>query len=271
MKLTHGAEIPAIGLGTWPMDDREAERAVATAIEAGYRLIDTAENYGNEKGVGRGIRASGVPREEIFVTTKFNRRWHGVELVAEVFEQRAEALGVDYLDLMLIHWPNPGHDRYVQAWQGLVALRDKGLLRSAGVSNFKPAHLERLRSETGVLPEINQIELNPYVTRDSARAYHQRHGIVTESWGPIGGGGNRVLSDPVIAGIAARIGKTEAQVVLRWHIQLGLVPIPKSGDPRRMRENLDVFGFELSADDVAAISALDRGDENASDSDAFGH
>jgi len=271
LKLLHGATIARIGLGTWPMDDRQAERAVAAALESGYRLVDTAESYGNERGVGRGLKASGVPRSEVFLTTKFNRRWHGADLVPQAFERSAAALGVDYIDLMLIHWPNPKHNRYVEAWQGLIGLLEQGLVRAIGTSNFKPAHLDRLVAETQVAPDVNQIELNPYVARVSVRRYHERHGIVTESWSPVGGGSNAVLNHSVITRIASQLGRTPAQVVLRWHVQSGLVAIPKSSHPERIRENLQVFDFELSEAEIAAINALDEGEAAATDSDAYGH
>lgn len=253
------------------MDDAEAECAVATAIEAGYRLVDTAENYRNERGVGLGIRASGVPREELFVTTKFNREWHGDDLVREAVARSAERLGLDYIDLMLIHWPNPKHDRYVDAWRGLIRLRDEGIVRAIGVSNFKPAHLDRLIAETGEAPDVNQIQLHPLLARAETRAYHDEHGIVTESWSPLGGNGERPADQPIIAGLASRYGKTAAQIVLRWHLQLGLIAIPKSANPERIRENIDIFDFELTSADLAAIAALDRGDAKAADSDRFGH
>jgi 2,5-diketo-D-gluconate reductase A len=269
--LPHGARMPRLGLGTWPMDDAAAEVAVAAAIESGYRLVDTAENYGNERGVGRGLKASGVPREELFVTTKFNKRWHGVELAAEAYERSADRLGLEYIDLLLIHWPNPQQDRYVQAWQGLARLLEEGRLRAIGTSNFKPAHLERVIAETGVVPDVNQIQLSPTVTRESARAYHAEHGIVTQSWSPIGGQSNDVLREPVVVELAGRHGRTPAQIVLRWHMELGLTTVPKSSDPERLRQNLDIFDFSLTAGEVAAISALDQGDAAGADSDAFGH
>jgi 2,5-diketo-D-gluconate reductase A len=269
--LPHKAEMPRLGLGTWPMDDSAAEVTVAAAIELGYRLVDTAENYGNERGVGRGLKAAGVPREELFVTTKFNKRWHGVELAAEAYQRSLDRLGLEYIDLLLIHWPNPGQDRYVQAFQGLVRLLEDGRLRAIGTSNFKPAHLERVIAETGVVPDVNQIQLSPTVTRESARAYHAQHGIVTQSWSPIGGQSNDVLREPVVVETAERHGRTPAQVVLRWHMELGLTTIPKSSDPVRLRQNLEIFDFSLSAGEVAAISALDQGDAAGADSDAFGH
>ena len=189
--LLHGAAMPRLGLGTWPMDDAEVERVLATAIELGYRSVDTAENYRNERGVGDGLRASGLPREELFVTTKLNKRWHGRDLVAQALDGSLERLGLDYVDLLLIHWPNPGQDRYVEAWEGLVALLETGRVRAIGTSNFKPAHLERIIAATGVAPDVNQIELSPLLTRDASRAFDAEHGIVTESWSPLGGGGAR--------------------------------------------------------------------------------
>lgn len=269
--LLHGAEMPRLGLGTSPMDDGVTEQAVATAIGLGYRLVDTAENYGNERGVGRGLKTSGVPRDELFVTTKFNKRWHGVELAAEACQRSTDRLGLDYVDLLLIHWPNPQQDRYVQAWEGLARLLEDGRVRAIGTSNFKPAHLDRIIAETGVVPDVNQIQLSPTVTRDSARDYHAGHGIVTQSWSPIGGQRNDVLREPVVAEVAERHGRTPAQIVLRWHMELGLAAVPKSSDPVRLKQNLDIFDFSLSADEVAAISALDQGDAAGADSDAFGH
>ena len=269
--LSGGTAIPCIGLGTWPMDDTEAERAVVDAVEAGYRLFDTAENYRNERGVGRGLRASGLPRKQLFVTTKFNREWHGEELVRQAFGLSADRLGVDYIDLLLIHWPNPSHDRYVEAWRGMIRLREEGLVRAIGVSNFKSAHLERLHAETGVLPEVNQVQLHPYVTRQDTRDYDAAHGIVTESWSPISKGGQGLLEQPAIVEPATRYGKTPAQIALRWHLELGLVPIPKSSNSGRLRENIDIFDFALTAGEVEAISALDGAAGAPVDSDKIGH
>jgi 2,5-diketo-D-gluconate reductase A len=269
--LLHGAQIPVIGLGTWPLRGAEAAAAVRTAIEAGYRLVDTAENYQNEDGVGQGIRDSGIDRSEIFVTTKFNRRWHSVEGARQAFEASCQRLGVDYIDLLLIHWPNPDQDRYVQAVEGLAALLEAGSVRAIGASNFKPAHLQRVIDETGIVVDVNQIQLSPYTTRASTRAFDAEHGIVTESWSPIGGSSDDLRSDRVITAIAERHGKTSTQVVLRWHIQLGLVTIPKSGHPGRIAENIDIFDFELDADEMASINALDRGEAAATDSDTTGH
>lgn len=269
--LLHGAAMPQLGLGTWPMNDAQATNTVAAAVEMGYRLVDTAEAYGNERGVGAGLRSSGVARDELFVTTKFNVRWHGVDLVGEALAASCDRLGLDYVDLLLIHWPNPGHDRYVQAWEGLARVLDAGRVRAIGTSNFKPAHLDRIIAATGVAPDVNQIELSPALTRDAVRAYDTAHGIVTESWSPIGGEGTKVLAAPIVRDLAERHGRTPAQVVLRWHIQLGLVTVPKSSDLQRLRQNLSVFDFTLSAEEMSDLSALDQGEDAATDSDSFGH
>lgn len=270
LPLLHGARMPAIGLGTWPMGDRAAERAVAEALAMGYRMVDTAHAYGNEAGVGRGLRAAGVPREEVFVTTKLDAQWHGVDGAREAWEMSARALGLDWIDLMLIHWPNPRRDRYAEAFAGLVRLMEEGRLRAVGVSNFKPAHVERVIGATGIVPDLNQIELNPYTARRETRAYDAGLGIATQSWAPIGKGG-ALLREPAVAAIADAHGRTPAQVVLRWHVELGCVPIPKSADPGRMRENLAVFDFALAPDEAAMLSALDRGEAAAVDSDVYGH
>jgi 2,5-diketo-D-gluconate reductase A len=271
--LAHGARIPRLGLGTWPLDDHAVQGVVEEAIGLGYRLIDTAHNYGNERGVGAGLRATGVPREELFVTTKFNRSSHSVRGARRAAAQSVRRMGVDYVDLLLIHWPNPWRNRYVDAWRGLIQLLGDGEVRAIGVSNFKPAHLDRLLAETGVAPDVNQIQLDPRLGRATARAYHARHGIVTEAWSPLGAG-TGLLDEPAITAIAARHGRTPAQIVLRWHLELGLVVVPKSASPARLAENIDVFDFTLSAAEIAAISALDRGpagEAAATDSDTFGH
>jgi 2,5-diketo-D-gluconate reductase A len=271
VELAHGAAMPQLGLGTWPMDDAEAERVVAEAIGLGYRLVDTAENYKNERGVGLGLKASGVAREDLFVTTKFNKEWHGVDLAAEACERGLDRLGLDYLDLLLIHWPNPQHGKYIEAWEGLVGLLESGRVKAIGTSNFKPTHLDRIIEATGVIPDVNQIQLSPLTTRLEARAYHKERGIVTQSWSPIGGQGGEVRNEPKVLQLAEKYGKTPVQVVLRWHLDSGLTVVPKSSDPERLAQNLDVFDFQLEPDDVMSLAALDQGEAAAADSDQFGH
>ncbi|MEU8651651.1 aldo/keto reductase [Streptomyces sp. NPDC048737] len=251
--LNDGTTLPAIGLGTWPMDDAQAEEAVAGALGLGCRLIDTATNYRNETGVGRGIARGGVPREEIVVTTKLPGRHHGYDETLASFEESRRRLGLDRIDLYLIHWPLPRVDRYVDSWRAMIRLREEGLVRSIGVSNFTAAHIERLEEETGALPAVNQIELHPLFPQDALRAFHESKGIVTESWSPLGRG-SALLEDPAVVSVAEAHGVTPGQAVLRWHLQLGAVPIPKSSDPERQRANLDVSGFELGAAQMAAIA-----------------
>jgi 2,5-diketo-D-gluconate reductase A len=271
MRLRGGVAMPQLGLGTWPMSSREVERAIVAAVEAGYRLFDTAYAYDNEEGVGRGVRACGIPREELFVTSKLNGPWHGYEGVQEAWAGSVKRLGFDYLDLFLIHWPLPAQDRYVDAVRGLAKLSEDGRIRAFGVSNFKPAHLDRVLRETGLVPDVNQIHLNPYLTRDELRAYHAEHDIVTQSYNPLGGGGD-VLAEPVIVATAERHDKTPAQIILRWHVQLGLAAVPKSQQPERIRQNIDIFDWALTDAEVAAIAALDRGEGAVEwDSDVRGH
>ncbi|GHE46055.1 aldo/keto reductase [Streptomyces thermocarboxydus] len=253
--LNDGTTIPAIGLGTWPMDDAEAERAVTTALHAGYRLIDTAANYRNETGVGRAVAGAGVPREEIVVTTKLPGRHHGYEETLASFEESRARLGLEYVDLYLIHWPLPRVGKYVDSWKAMVKLREDGLVRSIGVSNFTPAHIERLEKETGVLPSVNQVELHPFFPQEELRAHHADKGVLVESWSPLGRG-SQLLDDLAVAAVADAHGVTPAQAVLRWHVQLGAVPVPKSSDPARQRANLDVFGFAL--DDAQMRTLSDR-------------
>lgn len=267
--LSNGVAMPIIGYGTWPIPDREAENLVAAALDVGYRLIDTAEMYRNEAGVGRGIRASGIDRDEAFVTTKLSERWHGYEEAKQAFANCSKRLGLEYIDLFLIHWPNPSLGKYVEAWRGMIELLEQGDVKAIGVSNFKPSHLQRLIDETGVAPHVNQIQLNPWVSRAAERDYHKSHGIVTESWAPIGKGGG-LLGDPVIADLARARGRTPAQVVLRWHLQLGLIPIPKTARRDRLAPNLDVFDFSLSDEEMVVISELDNGEREAVDSDTIG-
>jgi diketogulonate reductase-like aldo/keto reductase len=247
-----GTKIPAVGLGTWPMDDAQAEEAVSRALGMGYRLVDTATNYRNETGTGRGVARSGVPREEIVVTTKLPGRHHGYAETLASFEESRVRLGLSYVDLYLIHWPLPRVDKYVDSWKAMIELRAAGLVRAIGVSNFTAEHLGRLEAETGVVPSVNQIELHPLLPQDELRAFHDDRGIITESWSPLGRG-SALLDDPVLGKIAETHGVTPGQVVLRWHTQLGAVPIPKSADPGRQRENLDVFGFELTPAEMTAV------------------
>ena len=268
--LLGGGSIPTIGLGTWPMDDAEAERTVATAIGLGYRLVDTAYAYGNEVGVGRGVAASGVAREDVFITTKFNKEWHSVDGVAETTHASLRRLGVDYLDLLLVHWPNPAEDRYVQAWEWLVAIRESGLVRHIGVSNFLPEHIDRIVSATGVVPELDQLQINPRWTQPAARAYNSERGILTQSWRPLGLGGE-LLEHPLVVELADRHGVTPGQLVLAWHVALGLSATPKSSDPTRLAQNLAASDIVLEAEEVAALSALDGTEPDVTSPSTFGH
>ena len=269
--LRHGSAVPALGLGTWPMDDNTAERVVPLAVDLGYRLFDTAENYRNERGVGAGLRAAGVPRDHLFVTTKFNAKWHGRDLARQALEDSLERLGIDYVDLLLVHWPNPAQDRYVEAWQGVLDLRATGRVRAAGVSNFTPTHLDRLATETGELPELNQIQLCPTAVRSETVAYHAEHGIVTQSWSPLGRADAALLAADAVVEAARRHDRTPGQIVLRWHVQQGYSTVPKSSDPQRLAQNLAVFDFALTDDEMQAIGALDRGGEGVVDPHEFGH
>ncbi|TFB46284.1 aldo/keto reductase [Cryobacterium tagatosivorans] len=268
--LNNGLGIPQIGLGTWPLTDAEVAPAIVTAVEAGYRHLDTAVKYGNETGVGRGIRDSGIAREELFVTTKLNGAYQGDDKAIAGLDDSLARLGLDYIDLLLIHWPVPQRGLFVSTWQTFEALVASGKARSIGVSNFKPAHLDRLLAEAGIVPAVNQIELNPYVTRAEQREYNAAHGIVTESWSPLGQG-TELLDEPLLGFLAEKYEKTPAQIVLRWHIELGLVAIPKSRTPERILQNIDVFDFTLDPTDVEALTALDQGPEAGVDSDVIGH
>lgn len=257
--LNDGNTLPAIGFGTYPLTGDDGVAAMTSALEVGYRLLDTAVNYGNEAEVGRALRGSGVPRDEVRVTSKLPGRHHGYDDAVASTEESLRTLGLDHLDLHLIHWPNPRVGRYVEAWRALVDLRERGLVRSVGVSNFTEAHLQRIIDDTGVTPAVNQIELHPYFPQDEMRAVHDRLGIRTEAWSPMGKR-QAPFTEPPVADAAERHGVTPGQVVLRWHLQLGTLPIPKSADPERQRQNLDLDGFELDADEVAAITGLGRPD-----------
>jgi 2,5-diketo-D-gluconate reductase A len=265
-----GNAIPQIGLGTWPLSDEAVAPVVVTAIQAGYRHIDTAVRYGNERGVGQGIRDSGIRREDIFVTTKLDGPYQGNDRAIRGLDESLQRLGLDYVDLLLIHWPLPQRNEYVSTWKTFEKLVAAGKTRSIGVSNFKPAHIDRLLAEAAIPPAVNQIQINPRITRPDQRAYDSEHGIVTVSWSPLGPKTD-LLELPTVAALAAKHGKTPAQVVLRWHVELGLVAIPKSAHPARIAQNIDIFDFELASDEVAALLALDTGADPGVDSDKGGH
>ncbi|MHB9757813.1 aldo/keto reductase [Streptomyces sp. BYX5S] len=255
--LNNGVEMPQLGFGVWQVPDDEAETAVATALQAGYRSIDTAAIYGNEEGTGKAIAASGVPREELFVTTKLWNADQGYDSTLRAFDASLEKLGLDYVDLYLIHWPLPSKGLAVDTYKAFEKIQADGRAKSIGVSNFLPEHLDRLTAETSVIPAVNQIELHPHLQQRVSREKHAELGIATEAWSPLGQG-KGLLEVPAIIAIAQKHGRTPAQVVLRWHIELGNVVIPKSVTPSRIKENIDVFGFELDTEDLGAISALNE-------------
>ena len=255
--LNNGVEMPQLGFGVWQVPDDEAQTAVAQALEAGYRSIDTAAIYGNEEGTGRAVAASGLAREDLFVTTKLWNSDQGYDSTLRAFDTSLSKLGLEYLDLYLIHWPMPAREKYVDTYKAFEKLLADGRVRAIGVSNFLPEHLERLTGETSVLPAVNQIELHPHLQQHTAREVHAELGIATEAWSPLGSG-KGILDIPAIVAIAQKHGRTPAQVVLRWHLQLGNVVIPKSVTPSRIKENIDVFGFTLDTEDLAAISALNE-------------
>lgn len=257
IRLNSGHHIPQLGFGVFKVSPDQTRDVVVQALDAGYRLIDTAAMYRNEEGVGAALAAADIPRKDIFVTTKLNNDAHGYDAALGAFELSRTKLGVEYVDLYLIHWPLPALDRYVETWKALIKLNQGGVARSIGVSNFQPEHLERIIDETGVTPALNQIELHPYLTQPQLREYDTSHGIATEAWSPIARGGG-LLKDPVITSLAEKYGKTPAQLVIRWHIDLGNVVIPKSVTPQRILENFEVLDFELDSEDVDALLALDR-------------
>ena len=268
LKLNNGVLMPQLGFGVWQVPDAEAAPAVAEALKAGYRSIDTAAIYGNERGVGEAIAASDVDRDDLFVTTKLWNSSQGYDATLRAFDESMAKLGLDTLDLYLIHWPMPARDTYVDTWKAFVELQKEGRVRAIGVSNFQPAHLRRLIDETGVVPAVNQVELHPYLQQNDLRHFHAQHGIETEAWSPLGQGGE-LLADPVVTEIAARHHRSAAQVVLRWHLQLGTIVIPKSVTPARIRENIAVFDFELADEELAALSTLDRGGRIGPNPDEF--
>ncbi|MEU6439497.1 aldo/keto reductase [Streptomyces sp. NPDC047046] len=249
--------MPQLGFGVWQVPDDEATTAVGLALDAGYRSIDTAAIYGNERGTGKAIAASGLAREELFVTTKLWNEEQGYDATLRAFDASLDKLGLDYVDLYLIHWPCPSKDLYVDTWRAFEKLLADGRTRAIGVSNFTPAHLARLIEETSAIPAVNQIELHPHLQQGESRAYHGEQGIATEAWSPLGQG-KGLLEVPALVAIAQKHGRTPAQVVLRWHVQLGNVVIPKSVTPSRIKENIDVFSFELDEEDMAAIRALNE-------------
>ena len=268
--LSDGFSIPQLGVGTASLHGDQLADLIVSAAELGYRHLDTALRYDNEEAVGEGIRRSGLPREEFFVTTKLDGEHQGGQRAVDGLRGSLDRLGVDGVDLLLIHWPLPARDQYVSTWQTFIRLQQSGKARAIGVSNFKPAHIDRLIAETGVTPAVNQIELSPAIPRLEQRAYGAEHGIVTESWSPIGGSGD-LLASPALAALAEKHGRTPGQIVLRWHVQNGLVAIPKSRNPQRMAENLAVFDFELDTDDLATLDGLDQGPDAGVDSDRTGH
>jgi 2,5-diketo-D-gluconate reductase A len=261
LTLNDGNEIPQLGFGVFQIPPPDTAEAVRTALDAGYRHIDTAEMYRNEAGVGEATRAAGVDRDQVFVTSKLSNACHHPDDARKAFEHTLSTLGFEYVDLFLIHWPLPTlyDGDYVSTWKVMEELKAQGRARSIGVSNFQVAHLERLAAETDVTPAVNQIELHPYLLNDEVRRYGEDHGILTEAWSPIAQGA--VLDDPAITAIAGRLERTPAQVVLRWHLQRGSIVFPKSTTPSRIQENFDLFDFELSDADVQAITALDRGED----------
>ena len=258
IRFYNGVEIPQLGFGVFQVPPAETRRAVLAAFEAGYRHIDTAEMYRNEEGVGAALAESGLARDEVFITSKLNNGNHRRADALRALDGTLKALGIDQIDLFLIHWPLPAQDLYVEAWQALEEIYRDGRARAIGLSNFTARHIERLLTGTDVTPVLDQIELHPYLNQAEMRAFNAGHQIVTEAWSPIGGQGGAVLSDPTLAALGEKYGKSPAQVVLRWHVELGNVVIPKSTQPARMVENFDIFDFELDPDDVAAISGLDR-------------
>ncbi|MDA5193900.1 aldo/keto reductase [Govanella unica] len=258
IRLNDGYDMPQLGFGVWQIPDDQTVAAVGTALAAGYRSVDTAAIYKNEGGVGRALREAQLPRAELFITTKLWNEDQGYDSALRAFDESMTLLGLDYLDLYLIHWPVPGRGFYLDSWRAMIRLRDEGRVRSIGVSNFMIPHLEHVMAETGVVPAVNQIELHPMFQQSELRAFHQAKGIATESWSPLGRGA--ALDDPGLQAIASKYDKSPAQVVLRWHMELGLITIPKSVTPARIKENLAVFDFALDAGDLAVLTQLDRVD-----------
>jgi 2,5-diketo-D-gluconate reductase A len=269
IRLNNGVEIPQLGFGVFQIKPEETAEAVRRALETGYRHIDTAQMYGNEKEVGLAIRESGVPREEIFVTSKLNNGFHAPHDALKAFDRSLADLGFDYLDLFLVHWPLPKVGDFVETWGAMEEIYRSGRAKAVGVSNFQPHHLRRLLDSSTVVPAVNQIEVHPYLVQDAVRALDTEHGIATEAWSPIAQG--RVLDDPVIARIAESLDRTPAQVTLRWHVQRGDIVFPKSVTPSRIEENFAIFDFELTADQMTAITLLNRDERTGPDPDTFNY
>ncbi|MGY0489868.1 aldo/keto reductase [Streptomyces sp. WG-D5] len=267
--LNNGVTMPQLGFGVFQVPDDEAHAAVTAALESGSRSIDTAALYENEKGTGRAVADSGLAREDVFVTTKLWNTEQGRDAALRAFDASLDRLGMDYVDLYLIHWPVPALDKYVETWRALEEILADGRARAIGVSNFLPEHLDRLAAETSTVPALNQIELHPRLSQDTLRAYGAEHGIATEAWSPLGRG-NGVFDDATVTGLARKHDRSPAQIVLRWHLQLGNVVIPKSVTPARIRENIAVFDFELDADDMAALAGLETGERVGPDPAVFG-
>lgn len=257
--LNDGATLPAVGFGTYPLKGEEGIAAMVSALEVGYRYLDTAVNYENETEVGEALRRSGLPREDVQLATKIPGRFHATDLALQSLRDSARRLGVEQLDVAVIHWPNPSQDLYPQAWRALVRARQDGLVRTIGVSNFTAAHLERVIDDSGVVPALNQVELHPLFPQDAMRAVHAEHGILTQAWSPLGKR-SAPLGEPSVVAAAEAHGVTPGQVILRWHLQLGSMPLPKSGTTERQRQNLDVLGFVLTDDEMAAVATLARPD-----------
>ena len=267
--LNNGVVIPQLGFGVYQITPDDTRQATLDALEVGYRHIDTAEMYGNEKQVGEAVSASGLARSEVFVTSKLNNGFHARDAALRAFDETLDALGFDYLDLFLIHWPLPSIGDFVETWKAMQEISESGRVRAIGVSNFQEAHLQRLFDETSIVPAVNQIEVHPYLVQDTLRAFGAAHGIVTEAWSPIATG--KVLADEVIVSIAEKVDKSPAQVTLRWHIQRGDIVFPKSVTRSRVEENFAIFDFELSDDDMRSITELDRNERTGPDPDTFNY
>jgi 2,5-diketo-D-gluconate reductase A len=270
IRLNNGVQIPQLGFGVFQVKPEDTADTVRAAFDAGYRHIDTAQMYGNEEQVGQAIAASGLPRNELFITTKLNNDQHGADKPGPALDESLRKLGLDHVDLFLIHWPRPAENKFVETWAAFEKLASDGKARAIGVSNFQVPHLQRLAAETGTVPAVNQIELHPYLPQAELRAYHQEHGIATEAWSPIGGQGGDLLHEPSLAALAEKYGKSPAQIVLRWHLQLGNIVFPKSTTPSRIAENIDIFDVELADDDMATIAELANGTRVGPNPDDFG-